>query len=187
MLLILPNLLLTTDIGAQSEGASLLREPAPSYPIFRRPGSAPKSQLLVTPELFETYERSPRFSYPVIPFAVRAFLFHSQQPVSQLLRESRFGFPCGLPLRSPCGSRLRCSSKFRCRSSSEPPFPILIQSPFFSLLAGPASGSPGRPFRGALTNSASGPPAALVYSLLLEDRSSVELKDTLDCPENKGV
>ena len=27
---------------------------------------------------------------------------------------------------------------------------------------------------------------ALVYSLLLEDCSSVELKDTLDCPENKG-
>jgi hypothetical protein len=31
------------------------------------------------------------------------------------------------------------------------------------------------------------PPAALVCSLLLEDRSSVELKDTLDCPESKGV
>src|ERR1700743_3789819 len=28
---------------------------------------------------------------------------------------------------------------------------------------------------------------ALVYSLLLEDCSSVELKDTLDCPVNKGV
>lgn len=125
----------------------------PSYPIFRRPGSAPRSQLLVTPELFETYERSPRFSYPVIPFAVRAFLFRSRLPVSRVLRESRFGVPCGLPHRFPCGSRLRCPSKFRCRSSSEPrsrfssrvpcsvplrvPLPVLLGGPFPALLRTP--------------------------------------------------
>jgi hypothetical protein len=38
---------------------------------------------------------------------------------------------------------------------------------------------------GALANSASGSPMALVYSLLLEDCSSVELKDTPDRRENK--
>jgi len=44
-----------------------------------------------------------------------------------------------------------------------------------------------RSFPGALANSASGSPTALVHSLLLEDHSSVELKDTLDCLERNGV
>jgi len=44
-----------------------------------------------------------------------------------------------------------------------------------------------RSFPGALASPASGSPTALVHSLLLEDRSSVELKDTLDCPECNGV
>jgi hypothetical protein len=44
-----------------------------------------------------------------------------------------------------------------------------------------------RSFPGALASSASGSPTALVHSLLLEDRSSVELKDTLDRLERNGV
>jgi hypothetical protein len=39
-------------------------------------------------------------------------------------------------------------------------------------------------FPGALASPASGSPTALVHSLLLEDFSSVELKDTRDLPEN---
>jgi hypothetical protein len=42
-------------------------------------------------------------------------------------------------------------------------------------------------FPGALANPVSDSPMALVFSLLLEDFSSVELKDTPDCAECNGV
>jgi len=83
---------------------------------------------------------------PSSHFAVRAFLFHARHPVSRVLRESRFGFPCGPPHRFPCGSRLRCSSEFRCRFSSEPRSRFSFRRSFRSSLAGSASGSVGDPF-----------------------------------------
>src|SRR3981081_2813241 len=61
----------------KAKGRFLFRDLAPCFPIFRRSGSAPRSQLLVTSELSGAFERSPRFPYSsVIPFAVRAFLVH---------------------------------------------------------------------------------------------------------------
>jgi len=117
------------SVDEKSKGRFLFRDLAPLlFPIFRRPGSVPRSQLIVTPEGFGSFEQSSRFPYSsVIPFAARAFL----------------------------GS---------CRS---------IQFPecFASLVAD----SPGVPLPVL--------PMALVCSLLLEDFSSVDLKDTRDLPE----
>jgi hypothetical protein len=65
------------SVDHKSEGAISLSRSRPCFPIYRRPGSVPRSQLIVTPELFGAFERSSRFPYPsVIPFAVRAFLVH---------------------------------------------------------------------------------------------------------------
>lgn len=124
---------------------------------------------------------------PSSHFAARAFLFHRGGPVSRVLRESRFGFPCGLPLRFPCGSRLRCSSKV----------PLPVPLPNFVPDSHPEvlPQSPcefrfrfrWRSFPGVLANSASGSPMAPVYSLLLEDCSSVELKDISRSPRKQGV
>jgi hypothetical protein len=170
----------------KAKGRTPFRGLAPGYPIFRRPGSAPKSQLLVTSEVFETYELSPRFSYPVLPFAVRAFLSHSRHPVSRVLRESRFGVPCGLPLRALAGLVSGALP-----SSVAGPLPNLVPDSHPEFLPRFPCGSR---FRFSWENLSRRScklrfrfSVALVYSLLLEDCSSVELKDTLDCPENKGV
>ena len=45
----------------KAKGRFLFRDLAPYFPIFRRPGSVPRSQLIVTSESFGPRERSPRF------------------------------------------------------------------------------------------------------------------------------
>ena len=96
----------------------------------------------------------PAFPVPRHSFAARAFLFHprcTQLPdcCVRLVSDSLAGFFSGPSSKS----RFRFPCEFLCRYSG-------------SSLFGPLAGS------------ASGAPMALVYSLLLEDRSSVELKDT---------
>jgi hypothetical protein len=66
-------------------------------------------------------------------------------------------------------------------------FPMLFRSSFPGSLASPASGSPGVPFPALLRVPLPVPLMALVFSLLLENRSSVELKDTRNFDDCNGV
>ena len=114
--------------GAKAKGDFSFEISPPDFPDFRRPGSAPRSQLIVIPETFGAFEQSPRLPYSsVIPFVARAFL----------------------------------SS---CRNNQFP-----------ECFASFVSDSPGVPLPVPLM--------ALVCSLLLENFSSVDLKDTRDLRE----
>lgn len=69
-------------IAHKAKGRGPFRDLAPHYPIFRRPGSVPRSQLIVTSELSGAFGRSPRFPY--FPS------FHSLQELSRAIRRSQF-------------------------------------------------------------------------------------------------
>jgi hypothetical protein len=101
-------------------------------------------------------------------------------------RESRFGY---LTVSSP--TPLRVSSAMALPSSVAGSLPNLVPDSHPEFLRQIPCGFRfrlrRRSFPGALASSASGSPMALSCSLLLEDCSSVELKDTPDCDGRKGV
>ena len=108
---------------------------APCYPIFRRSGSASRSQLLSLQRSFGTCERSPPFPISsVVPFAARAFLCRPSTPSflnasASLVSESLAGFVSD-PLAGP--GRFSCESRFR--FSSGVPFPAPLRVPLPVLL-----------------------------------------------------
>jgi hypothetical protein len=118
----------------------------PTFRFFEDPVRYPDHNYSSLRSYSGLASRARRSPYPVITFRCNSFLFHARHSVSRVLRESRFGFPCGPPHRFPCGSRLRCSSEFRCRFSSEPRSRFSFRRSFRSSLASPASGSVGDPF-----------------------------------------
>jgi hypothetical protein len=131
----------------KAKGRSLFRDFAPFFPIFRRPGSDSRSQLIVISELFGTCERSPPF--PVLSLhhiRCKSFLVPS--------RSSQFPECFWSPVSGSLASSFAGSSKSFVLVPLRVPFPIVLM--------------------------------VLVYSLLLEDFSSVELKDTRNFPESNG-
>ena len=179
---------------AKAKGRSLFRDFAPAF-RFRRSGSVPRSQLLVTSDLFETCERSPLF--PVL-------FRHHIRCTSFLVPSVSSQFPgcCASVVRSPCVDRcpsssesrfrsssdscFRSSSDLRCRFSSEFRLRFSAGLPSAFSLAGRASSSPGVPSPDLLRAPLPVLLMALVYSLLLEDCSSVDFEDTPDLPERNG-
>ena len=126
-------------------GDSLARD-RPCFPNFRRPGSVPKSQLIVTPKLFGTYGFGPAF--PVLRCEIRckSFLLPSaaarspgccvsiiSDSLASLVSDSLAGL-ISAALPSPVASSLPNLGS------------ILIQSSFPGALADSASGSPEVPF-----------------------------------------
>ena len=105
---------------------------APCYPIFRRPGSASRSQLLSLQRSFGTCERSPPFPISsVVPFAARAFLCHPSMP-SFLNASARFVADSlgGLVSDSLAGfGRFSCESRFRFSSGVPSPVPLRVPLP----------------------------------------------------------
>ena len=152
-----------SKVWHKAKGRGPFRDLAPHYPIFRRPGSVPRSQLIVTSELSGAFGRSPCFPY--FPS------FHSLQELSRAIRRSRFP---------------ECVESFVSDSLASL-VPDALRSSFPGSLASPASGSPGVPFPALLRVPLPVPLMALVFSLLLEDRSSVELKDTRNSDDCNGV
>ncbi len=152
---------------SKAKGRGPFRKSRPLLSDFSKAWSGFQTTAAVTPEIAWYLRAEPAFPNQFrCSVRCKSFLVppvDTQFP--ECLREIRFRFPCGSRLRLPCGLRsilLRVS------------FPILIQSSFPGPLAGSASGSPGVPFPGSLARAASGSPMTLVYSLLLEDRSSVD-------------
>lgn len=61
----------------KARGRFLLRDLAPAFPNFRRSGTVPRSQLLVTSELFGTCEQSPPLPVPRHHIRCKSFLVPS--------------------------------------------------------------------------------------------------------------
>lgn len=123
-----------------------MREIAPGFPNFRRPGSVPRSQLIVTPKLFGTYGFGPAF--PVLRCEIRckSFLVPSaaarlpeccvsliSDSLASLVSDSLAGL-ISVALPSSVAGSLLCLGS------------ILIRSSFPVAPADYASGSPGVPF-----------------------------------------
>jgi hypothetical protein len=109
---------------------------APCYPIFRRPGSASRSQLVSLQKSFGTCERSPPFpSTSVVPFAARAFLCRPSTPSflnasARFVADSLAGFvsvSLAGPGRFSCESRFRFSSGVPSLDPLRVPLPVLLK------------------------------------------------------------
>ena len=171
----------------KSKRAISLARDRPCLPNFRRSGSDPDHSYSRLQSYSGRTSLARRFAYPVITFRRKSFLVPSRRlsfPSARvsLVLDSLAGFLTD----SLAGLVSDALPEFRCRFSLQTSFPILIRRSFFDP-CGLRFRFRWRSFPGALANSASGSPMALVYSLLLEDCSSVELKDTPDCGEDKGV
>lgn len=169
----------------KQKGDSLARD-RPCLPNFRRSGSDPDHNYSSLRSYSGRTSLARRIAYPVITFRCKSFLVPSQRPqfpecCVSLVSDSLADFLSD-PLAGFVSDAL---PEFRCRFSLQTSFPILIRSSFFDP-CGLRFRFRWRSFPVALANSASGSPMALVYSLLLEDCSSVELKDISRLPRKQG-
>jgi hypothetical protein len=175
-----------TELAEKQKGDSLARD-RPCLPNFRRSGSDPDHSYSRLQSYSGRTSLARRIAYPVITFRCKSFLVPSRRlsfPSARvsLVLDSLAGFLTD----SLAGLVSDALPEFRCRFSLQTSFPILIRRSFFGP-CGLRFRFRWRSFPGALANSASGSPMAPVHSLLLEDFSSVELKDTPDCGEHKRV
>jgi hypothetical protein len=137
----------------QSKEAASLARDRPCFPIFRRPGSVSRSQLMSC----RSYSRpagEPAFPVPRHSFAARAFLFHPRCIQSPECRVRLVSDSLASLFFDSLRSSVLGSLASSLASPPGVPFPVLLRVPLPVLLM------------------------AFVYSLLLEDFSSVELKDT---------
>jgi hypothetical protein len=154
--------------------------------------------------LFETPKQKGDFSFEISPLAIRFFedlvrhtdhnypSFHSLRELSCSIRGSQLLECCvslaSGSLASPLSASLAGIVSDALPSSVAGSLPNFVPESHPEFLPRHPCGFrfwfPWRSFPGTLASSASGSPTALVHSLLLEDFSSVELKDTRDLPEN---
>ena len=157
----------------KQRGDSLARD-RPCFPNFRRPGSVPRSQLIVTPKLFGTYEFEPAFPVPRCEIRCKSSLVPSaatrspeccvsliSDSLASLVSDSLAGLISAALPSSVAGSLPNLGS-------------ILIRSSFPGALADSDSGSPGVPFPDLFRVPLPVLRWLVFYSLLLEDFSSVD-------------
>ena|SRR5580698_2221467 len=149
-------------------------ERSPLLAEFSKTWFGAQVTTIVTPKLFGVCGFGPAF--PVLRCEIRCKSFLVPPVAARLpgvLRESHLRFPCESRFRFPCGAHLRCSSEFRCRFPSKPRFDshpeFLSRRP-----CGLRFRFSWSSFPGSLASSVTGSPMALVFSLLLEDFSSVD-------------
>ena len=166
----------------KAKGRFLLRDFAPYFPISKIRRRCPDHNYSSLQSCSGRSSGARRFPYPsVITFAVRAPRVHPAAASRLSAGEFRLRFPCGPRCRFSCQSSfpealaglvssspevpsalpLRVLLRIPLRVSSPVPLRVpvrVLRVPFLGLLRGPSSGSRD----------------GLVYSLLLEDFSSVD-------------